>query len=69
MKNLFLLIATIAINLSLTAQNYEVKSPDNKLIITITLNETISFVVNYNDKMVAEAKDISLEISNLDMLI
>lgn len=68
MKNLFLLIAIIAINLSLTAQNYEVKSPDNKLIATITLNETISFVVNYNDKMVAEAKDISLEISNRQIL-
>lgn len=68
MKNLFLLIAIIAINLSLTAQNYEVKSPDNKLIVTITLNETISFVVNYNDKMVAEAKDISLEISNRQIL-
>lgn len=68
MKYFFLTINTIVICLSLSAQSYDVQSPNKKLAVNIKLNNTISFSANYNGNLVAEAKNISLEIENQAIL-
>ncbi len=68
MKMVLLTIATMAISLTSTAQEYKLKSPDNQLTVTIKTDDMISFSVDYKDANVIDVNGISLELEGEEEL-
>lgn len=62
MKYLLLSIAMLAFYLPVSAQQYLLKSPDQKLSVNIDTQGGISFSVDYKNNQVVKATDIAMEL-------
>ncbi len=60
LKVCLVLIVILVIPVKLEAQEYQLKSPDNQLTLTINTENTVTFSVNYMNAEVIE-RDMTVE--------
>ena len=60
----FALIAQLNLLSTLTAQNLVVNSPDNRISVTVSISDRISWSTNFDQKTVIEKSTISMDMGN-----
>ena len=58
------LVVILTICTTLSAESYEIKSPDSNIILEVSITDKIEYSVNYQDKIILLPSSLSLNIDN-----
>ncbi|MDR3058252.1 MAG: glycoside hydrolase family 97 protein [Prevotella sp.] len=65
MKNLFLIVFFLLVSMHLSSQkNYQLKSPDGKLMVNITVDKSITYSLSHEGEQLIETSPISMLLDN-----